>query len=223
MLSRKPVHCVIAAVDGDDQAGVAFAVLGVDDPGGWLESTCVALSPSLFFTAFDEVLARRQRALARRPEQRPARAPTRNAKPSCFTTLAPIYPLDRGGLAEQGSTSNERRARHFGKSRSRRSIAASGRRCATAAAVAAFTSSRMRKRASSIRPTSPASCSTGATAAASITRTARSWSSDCVKLDRKNLEQPRLAAEHLRVSAAGRGRAAARVALSHLRQPRDGA
>ena len=110
----------------------------------------------------------------------------------------------------------------LGDCRSNGSTARSGRRCATAAASAASTSSRTRI---------PASCSPTnvacrlldrRTGQCSNYRNRRAYVSECVRLTNGNVRVDRLAAHDLRLSAARRGRAAARLALSGLRRPRGG-
>ena len=182
------------------------------------------MSPSLFCDGLDEIAGCRSRATcatagAASDDKRRRR---RSRILNDLMDLSPDYPLDRRAIAEQGWPCHERRARHFGKSRSPRSTAASGRRCATAAAAAACTSSRMR-RPGLLYPTNVA----------------------CKLLDRRNgrcldykhrkklrrrlrearpqeSRRARLAARDLRLPLARRGRAAARLALSDLRKPRDG-
>ena len=75
----------------------------------------------------------------------------------------------------------------LGEAARRRSTAANGKRCATAAANAACTSSRMRRPACSIRPTSPAGCSTGSSGRCLDYKRRMKLVPDCVRLDRKNL------------------------------------
>ena len=138
-------------------------------------------------------------------------------------------PADRDDSARSGAGGRRRRAGALGAMRERFWEApievarprGMGGACATAAANAACTSSRTTRPASSIRPTSPAACSTGPAAAAPITNCAgSSCPIACGSTPPSSREidwLPSTCAYRLRA----RRQAAARMALSDQRRPRD--